>query len=123
MHPLSQQPPDCTTLARLSLAKFSHTTTSLNHRGPLHWSHVMGNGNLIGIFEKRTLTSFTPDRVLLKVLSVHETLEEIDLTHFIIEAGNITQSSQSAASKPIFAVVVKLPCLAVKYPRANMVRK
>ena len=103
----------------------------------------MGNGNLIGIFEKRTLTSFTPDRVLLKVLSVHETLviptgfdtqsktsanqacqqEEIDLTHFIIEAGNITQSSQSAASKPIFAVVVKLPCLAVKYPRANMVGK
>ncbi|RAK97721.1 uncharacterized protein BO80DRAFT_481791 [Aspergillus ibericus CBS 121593] len=123
MHPLSQQPPDSTTLARLSLAKFSHTTTSLNHRGPLHWSHVMGNGDLVGIFERRTMTNFTPDRILLKVIGVHGNLEEIDLTHFAIEAGNITQSSQITASKPIFAVVVKLPCLAVKYPRANMVHR
>ncbi|PYI11305.1 hypothetical protein BO78DRAFT_413783 [Aspergillus sclerotiicarbonarius CBS 121057] len=143
MYPLSQEPPDSTTLARLSLAKFSHTTTSLNHRGPLHWSHVMGNGDLIGVLERRAMTSFTPDRILLKVLGVHGNLviptgsekqsetganqtchqEEIDLTHFAIEAGNMTQSSQTTASKPIFAVVVKLPCLAVKYPRANMIHR
>ncbi|GKZ26375.1 hypothetical protein AbraCBS73388_002459 [Aspergillus brasiliensis] len=83
----------------------------------------MGNGDLTAIFEKRTLTSFTPDRVISKVLRVHEILEEIDITHFIVEAGNISQSSQHAGSKPIFAVVAKPPCLAVKYPRGNTVRR
>lgn len=34
----------------------------------------MGNGDLTAIFEKRTMTSFTPDRVLLKVLRVHDSL-------------------------------------------------
>ncbi|RAH57482.1 hypothetical protein BO85DRAFT_449464 [Aspergillus piperis CBS 112811] len=123
MQSRAQQPPDPTVLTRLSLAKFSHTTTSLTHRGPLNWSHIMGNGDMTAIFERRTMTSFTPDRVLMKVLRVHESLEEIDLTHFIIEAESITQSSQHAVSKPIFAVVVKPPCLAVKYPRGNTVRR
>lgn len=34
----------------------------------------MGNGDMTAIFERRTMTSFTPDRVLLKVLRVHESL-------------------------------------------------
>ncbi|CAK40610.1 uncharacterized protein BO96DRAFT_337468 [Aspergillus niger CBS 101883] len=74
MQSLTPQTPDSTVLTRLSLAKFSHTTTSLTHRGPLNWSHIMGNGDLTAIFEKRTMTSFTPDRVLLKVLRVHDSL-------------------------------------------------
>lgn len=52
-----------TQLACLSLAKFSHTTTSVSHRGPLHWNHIIGNGDIIGIFERFTVS----DNVLLKV--------------------------------------------------------
>jgi hypothetical protein len=40
--------------------------------------------------------------------------EDIDLTHFVREA-NANQSRQ----KPSFAVIVKLPCLAVKYPSGS----
>ncbi|PWY78315.1 hypothetical protein BO70DRAFT_294293 [Aspergillus heteromorphus CBS 117.55] len=123
MHRHAQQSVEPTSLARLSLAKFSHSTTSFNHRGPLNWCHVMGNGDLTGIFERLPMTSFTPDRILLKVLRVHESLEEIDLTHLVIEAGNMNQSSQNPSFRSIFAVVVKLPCLAVKYPRGNAVRR
>ncbi|OJK02385.1 hypothetical protein ASPACDRAFT_76768, partial [Aspergillus aculeatus ATCC 16872] len=34
-----------------------------------------------------------------------------------------SQPAQGQASKPSFAVVVKLPCVAVKYPRGNMIRR
>ncbi|PYH89159.1 hypothetical protein BO71DRAFT_444767 [Aspergillus ellipticus CBS 707.79] len=121
MHRPSQQPAEPNPLARLSLAKFSHTTNSINHRGPLNWCHIMGNGDLTVILERSTMTSFTPDRLLLKILRVHEILEDIDLTHFAIEAENI--NSQSPPSRSVFAVVVKLPCLAVKYTRGNTVRR
>ncbi|KAL4769510.1 hypothetical protein BDW60DRAFT_224765 [Aspergillus nidulans var. acristatus] len=62
----SQQPHEPTTLARFQLAKFSYTTLSINHRGPLTWSHVFGNGNLFGIFESYAALSST--RVLFRVV-------------------------------------------------------
>lgn len=62
----SQQPHEPTTLARFQLAKFSYTTLSINHRGPLTWSHVFGNGDLFGVFESYAALSFT--RVLFRVV-------------------------------------------------------
>lgn len=116
-------------LARVSLAKFSHTTTSSSHNGPLNWSHIFGNGDITAILE-----SHVASRVLLKVFQGHEILvlehprpqnttnmaqEEVDLTYHTQEAARQTGNQ----IKPTFAVIVKPPCLAVKYPTGgNCVR-
>jgi hypothetical protein len=52
MYHLSQRVHESTQLARLSLAKFSHTTTSIHHNGPLNWSHVFSNGDIVCSFLK-----------------------------------------------------------------------
>ncbi|KAL4972070.1 hypothetical protein BDW66DRAFT_155062 [Aspergillus desertorum] len=112
----SQQPREPTTLARFQLAKFSYTTTSNNHRGPLTWSHVFGNGNLSGIFESHAALSSA--RVLFRVVrDGWETLEEVGITDLVKEFESQIRSSQDTSRRPAFAVVVKLPCLAVKYPQ------
>ncbi|EYE95139.1 uncharacterized protein EURHEDRAFT_456012 [Aspergillus ruber CBS 135680] len=115
-HP-SQQPPEPTQLACLPLAKFSHTTTSIGHNGPLNWSHIMGNGDIIGRIESHAVPGLTPARVFLKVFRDYELLEEVDLTYHSQEAAKFALSGQSGQVKPVFAVIVKLPCLAVKYPK------
>ncbi|KAL5046902.1 hypothetical protein BDW71DRAFT_207053 [Aspergillus fruticulosus] len=112
----SQQPREPTTLARFQLAKFSYTTSSINHRGPLTWNHIFGNGNLSGIFE--TYAALSSVRVSFRV--VHngwETLEELGITDLVKEFEDQLRSSQDRSRRPAFAVVVKLPCLAVKYPK------
>ncbi|KAF7125796.1 hypothetical protein CNMCM5793_002089 [Aspergillus hiratsukae] len=45
--------------------------------------------------------------------------EEVDLSYFIQETASHHMSGQSGHPRPIFAVVVKSPCLAVKYPTGN----
>ncbi|KAE8353726.1 hypothetical protein BDV28DRAFT_164739 [Aspergillus coremiiformis] len=121
MHPFRQQSQEITQLACLSLEKFSHTTTSVSHRGPFNWSHVFGHGDIICVFERHSKPTSLPTRshVWLKIIRDHDILEQVDITHLTREATNQSQSSQSGHAKPIFAVVVKLPCLAVKYPREN----
>ncbi|KAL4873004.1 hypothetical protein BDV12DRAFT_161138 [Aspergillus spectabilis] len=114
----SQQAQGPTTLARFQLAKFSYCTTSINYRGPLPWSHVFGNGDMVGIFEKNTTP--LPARIFFKVLqNDQQTLEEICITDFMKEFEGQINSKQNGAKRPSFAVVVKFPCLAVKYPQAN----
>ncbi|KAL4955293.1 hypothetical protein BDW69DRAFT_182682 [Aspergillus filifer] len=118
----SQQSRGPSTLARFQLAKFSYTTNSVNHRGPIAWSHVFGNGNIIGIFEK--YVSYPSGRVLFRVLNNVETLEEICITDLITEFEGQIHSSGDTSRRPAFAVVVKLPCLAVKYPQGpGLVRR
>ncbi|PYI14227.1 hypothetical protein BO99DRAFT_312936, partial [Aspergillus violaceofuscus CBS 115571] len=114
-----------TPLARLSLAKFSHVTTSLNHRGPLNWGHIIGNNDLAATFENsRATNSSSGSSILLRISRFHDIMEELDLSFFAMAAIKApAQSAQGQASKPLFAVVVKLPCLAVKYPRGNMIRR
>lgn len=67
----SQEPSQ---LARLPLAKFSHTTTAVNHNGPLNWSHLFGNGDIIGIIESQVTLATASARVLLKVFRDYEIL-------------------------------------------------
>ncbi|KAL6232725.1 hypothetical protein BDW75DRAFT_13168 [Aspergillus navahoensis] len=112
----SQQHRGPTTLASFQLAKFSYTTSSINHRGPLTWNHVFGNGNLSGIFESRATLS--PARVSFRVVrNGWEILEELGITDMVKEFEDQLRSSQDSSRRPAFAVVVKLPCLAVKYPQ------
>ncbi|KAE8375011.1 hypothetical protein BDV26DRAFT_268771 [Aspergillus bertholletiae] len=108
-----------TQLACLALAKFSYTTTSVSHRGPFNWSHIIGNGDITCLFERHAGSRLLYSRVLLKVMRDHDVLEQIDITHFSRNTMDKTQPSQHGQTKPIFAVVVKLPCLAVKYPEES----
>ncbi|KAB8262795.1 hypothetical protein BDV32DRAFT_120099, partial [Aspergillus pseudonomiae] len=119
MYRPTQRSQEGTQLACLSLAKFSYTTTSISHRGPFNWSHIIGNGDITCIFERHATPAPLHSSVLLKVLRGHDTLEQIDITNLLRELINQPQSSQHGQTKPIFAVVVKLPCLAVKYPEGN----
>ncbi|KAL4909007.1 hypothetical protein BDW74DRAFT_174227 [Aspergillus multicolor] len=105
-----------TTLARFLLSKFSYTTTSINHRGPLNWNHVFGDGTVVGIFEKYVALSSA--RVLFRVVrNDQETLEEVGITDLVKEFEGQFRSWQDGSRHAAFAVVVKLPCLAVKYPQ------
>jgi hypothetical protein len=53
---------------RLAIAKFSHTTTTIDHVGPLTWNHVPGNGDLACIFEKFLDSGSVPSRMIQKVV-------------------------------------------------------
>ena len=113
-------------LARVPLAKFSHTTTLNNNHGPLNWSHLFGNGDMSAVLERQAAS-----RVVLKVFQGHDLLvttsstsihqdtnmaqEEVDLTYHTQEAARQTGNQ----IKPTFAVIVKSPCLAVKYPKGG----
>ncbi|PLB55480.1 hypothetical protein P170DRAFT_506072 [Aspergillus steynii IBT 23096] len=115
MYQRSHQSEQHTKLASLSLAKFSHTTTSASHRGPLHWNHIIGNGDIVGVFERFTVSG----NVLLKVFQDDQIIEQISITDLAQIAASEAQSSNPGSSKPTFAVVVKLPCLAIKYSTGN----
>ncbi|BAE57381.1 unnamed protein product [Aspergillus oryzae RIB40] len=91
----------------------------MSHRGPFNWSHIIGNGDIICIFERHAIPSPLYSRVLLKVMRDHDILEQIDIMHLSRDAMGQPQPSQHGQTKPIFAVVVKLPCLAVKYPEGS----
>lgn len=55
-------------ITRLSLAKFSHTTTTIDHTGPLLWNHVNNtNGDLACILELFMGSPSTPARLIIRV--------------------------------------------------------
>lgn len=61
-------------VTHLAIAKFSHTTTLIEHAGPLTWHHVNGNGELLCIFEKLPGSLSMPARLMLRVAQAQGTL-------------------------------------------------
>ena len=57
-----------------TIAKFSHTTTLIDHVGPLTWNHVTGNGELHCIFEKIADPSLVSSSLTQKVLRGNDML-------------------------------------------------
>ncbi|KAL5343794.1 hypothetical protein BJX70DRAFT_122894 [Aspergillus crustosus] len=112
----SQEHHGPTTLARFQLAKFSYSTVSINHRGPLPWSHIFGNGEIIAVFEKYA-TSMS-GRIVFKV-SRNDQEKLICITDLMKDFDSQIQIRKDDTNRQGFAVVVKLPCLAVKYPQGN----
>ncbi|KAJ5237424.1 hypothetical protein N7489_007515 [Penicillium chrysogenum] len=102
---------------RLAIAKFSHTTTTIDHVGPLTWNHVPGNGDLACIFEKFLDSGSVPSRMIQKVVRGGGILEQLDLVFFTRMAR--MQAQLIPPPRSHFAVVVKSPCLAVKYPHGG----
>lgn len=115
MHAISSKSSESSQIARLTLAKFSHTTTSINHSGPFSWTHIIGNGEITAVFERFPMLASGATQTLLKVFQGYNLLEEIDLSYYSREAT----SQFLGNTKSHFAVVVKLPCLAVKYTTAG----
>ncbi|KAJ5835734.1 hypothetical protein N7447_001760 [Penicillium robsamsonii] len=108
------QPPIPPQFLRLAIAKFSHTTTTIDHAGPLTWNHIPGNGDLACIFEKFLGSGLVPSKMIQKVVRGDGILEQLDLVFFTRMAA--MQAQLIPPPRSHFAVVVKSPCLAVKYP-------
>ncbi|KAJ9293951.1 hypothetical protein DTO271G3_7327 [Paecilomyces variotii] len=115
----SEQP---TQLARLVLAKFSYTTTSTLHNAPLNWNHIIGQNDIEAVFERYHASGPGAGRGLgetvLKVSQHTKVLEELNLNLLAQEAVSQARSMQTGNAKPTVAVIVKSPCLAVRYPRS-----
>ncbi|KAL2821975.1 hypothetical protein BJX63DRAFT_427335 [Aspergillus granulosus] len=110
----SQTFQDSTTLGRFQLAKFSYAINSKNSKGPFTWSHVYGNNELVGIFE--SYADPLPGNIIFKIIRNDAVLEEVNLTELARELKNQTQG-KSATS--IVSLVVRRPCLAMKFPLSN----
>lgn len=132
--PPAPHQPIASQIARLPLAKFSHTTTSINHGGPLGWNHINGRGSLMCVFDRFTAGPAQPPRLILRVTNNRGILvlllsivpidhlvilrllqEQLDLEHFVRAAAAQSRATANPTAKPLFAVVVMSPCLAVKY--------
>ncbi|CAG8011626.1 unnamed protein product [Penicillium salamii] len=107
------QPAVLPQVIHFTVAKFSHTNTLVDHVGPLNWIHIIG-GDLHCVFEKLVDVGSTPSRLILKVLRGDVMLEQVDLVYLTRNMPMPAQLTPTPKSK--FAVVVKLPCIAVKYP-------
>lgn len=68
MQHLQPLQPHIPQILRLTIAKFSHTTTAIDHNGPLTWNHVTGHGDLVCIFEKLQDATSTPARLIQRVV-------------------------------------------------------
>ncbi|OQE26420.1 hypothetical protein PENSTE_c005G04912 [Penicillium steckii] len=103
----------------LSLAKFSYTATPIDHPGPLSWSHINAHGDLICALDQYSAHESIPARLIMKITRNDTVMEQIDIARFVQSA----LSQSTPASKSPFAVVIKCPCLAVKYPQNGSIRR
>ncbi|KAL2857948.1 hypothetical protein BJY01DRAFT_242023 [Aspergillus pseudoustus] len=103
-----------TTLGRFQLAKFSYAINSKNSKGPFTWSHVYGNNELIGRFER--YASPLSGKILFKIIRNDAILEEVNLTEI---ARALESQSQSNAAASTISLVVRRPCLAIKFPLSD----
>ncbi|OAL63782.1 hypothetical protein A7C99_6184 [Trichophyton rubrum] len=108
----------------LPILKFSYAITSANRTAPLAWTHLSGGSDLSVSFSairvRDETSKWTREGKLLKVLKGHEVLEELDLG-FLAQRG--ASISAGDAKAPV-AIVVKTPCLAIRYPSiANQTRR
>ncbi|KAJ0426360.1 hypothetical protein BJY00DRAFT_307228 [Aspergillus carlsbadensis] len=111
---IPQRSHDSTTLGRFQLAKFSYAITSKANKGPFSWSHVYGDNELVGAFRRDVSSS--PERILFKITRNDSTLEEINLTELAKELEIQLQDNANAST---VSLVVRRPCLAVKYPLSS----
>ncbi|CEL05287.1 hypothetical protein ASPCAL06405 [Aspergillus calidoustus] len=111
---ISERSQDSITLGRFQLAKFSYAINSKTNKGPFSWSHVYGDSELVGVFRRDVTPS--PEKIMFKITGKDSTLEEINLTELAKELENQLQGN---AKPSTVSLVVRRPCLAVKYPLSS----
>ncbi|EAS35908.3 uncharacterized protein CIMG_01262 [Coccidioides immitis RS] len=113
----------------LTVLKFSYVTTTTGRTSPLGWTHISGGVDLRAVFGRTQVrengSSWTTGSPTLKVLRGLDVLEDLDLDALAREAVASSSSQiQISSSKAPIAVLVKSPCLAIRYPtRVNQIRR
>ncbi|PGH11048.1 hypothetical protein AJ79_05090 [Helicocarpus griseus UAMH5409] len=111
-----------TTPLNIPILKFSHSTTSADRASPLAWTHLSSNGDLAVIFDQfpphETSSAFSQGYQCLRVLRGSEILEQLNLNWLARQAA-AGPSLLVPNVKPLVAIIVKSPCLAVRYPKGN----
>ncbi|KAK2745127.1 hypothetical protein FQN57_004034 [Myotisia sp. PD_48] len=110
----------------LAILKFSFTTTAAERAAPLEWTQLSGGKDLMAVFEtvqvRDNLSKWSRSQRIFKVLRGNEVLEEVDLRLLAQTTSGSHLSSQN--SGPCVAIVVKPPCVAIRYPTAeNQIRR
>nr|KMM65245.1 hypothetical protein CPAG_01596 [Coccidioides posadasii RMSCC 3488] len=105
----------------LTVLKFSYVTTTTDRTSPLGWTHISGGVDLRAVFGRTQVrengSSWTTGSPTLKVLRGLDVLEDLDLDALAREAVASSSSQiQISSSKAPIAVLVKSPCLAIRYP-------
>ncbi|KAJ5380762.1 uncharacterized protein N7496_003190 [Penicillium cataractarum] len=104
----------------LLLSRFSHTVTTVNSHAQLVWTHINGDGDLFCEMTKVVGSELSQPSLILKVIHDGKTLEQLDLgMHVDVFEKEPRSSQNNTDSKPNFAVMVKLPCIAIKYLQDN----
>ncbi|KAK2811257.1 hypothetical protein FQN50_002354 [Emmonsiellopsis sp. PD_5] len=109
----------------IPILKFSYSTTSVDRVSPLGWAHISSSGDLTVSFERirpQEASSFAKEEQRLRVFRGRDVLEQLSLDSLAREAA--AEASHPQNSKPQYAIIVKSPCLAIRYPaRNNQVRR
>ncbi|PGH14258.1 hypothetical protein AJ80_05998 [Polytolypa hystricis UAMH7299] len=112
---------------KLPILKFSYATTSVERTSPLGWTHISGSGDMFAIFDfgqKPEASGWTKSQRHLRLLRGSEILENLDLDSLARESANESLPSGFHTAKRSVAVIVKSPCLAIRYPtRFNQTRR
>ncbi|OJD11839.1 hypothetical protein ACJ73_09456 [Blastomyces percursus] len=106
------------------ILKFSHSTTSAERASPLGWTHLSSSGDLAVIFDhilphETSSSSFSQGDQRLRVLRGGDVLEQLNLNSLAREAAAGSSHSLMQTAKSPVAIIVKSPCLAVRYPMRN----
>ncbi|OAT08404.1 hypothetical protein BDBG_04355 [Blastomyces gilchristii SLH14081] len=107
----------------IPILKFSYSTTSADRASPLGWTHLSSSGDLAVIFDHilphETSSSFSQGDQHLRVLRGSDLLEQLNLNSLAREAAAGSSHSLMQTAKSPVAIIVKSPCLAVRYPMRN----
>ncbi|KAH8705004.1 hypothetical protein BGW36DRAFT_353433 [Talaromyces proteolyticus] len=106
-------------LAQFPLAKYSYVETLVNQHESPNWTHSHSS-DLTIIIEKEepspSAINFMQPKLRLRVVRAQENLEDLDLNFLAREATQQAIEKQTRNIKPLVAIIVKDPCLAVRYP-------
>ncbi|KKZ60213.1 hypothetical protein EMCG_05023 [[Emmonsia] crescens] len=107
----------------IPILKFSYSTTSADRASPLGWTHLSSNGDLAVVFDHimphETSSAFSQGDQRLRVLRGGDVLEQLNLSSLAREAAAGPSHAFAENAKPAIAIIVKSPCLAVRYPMRN----
>lgn len=103
----------------LSIPKFSYATSTIPSSSSAAWTHITsaGHSNLKADFYIQGTGGFIQKTRTLRISRDHEVLENLDLNWLAQEVAHSAAAMGSGATSvrsPI-AVIVKSPCLAVRY--------
>ncbi|OJD14174.1 hypothetical protein AJ78_05461 [Emergomyces pasteurianus Ep9510] len=110
-------------LLNIPILKFSYSTASADRTSPLGWTHLSSSGDLAVVFDHimppETSSAFCQGDRRLRVFRSGAIMEQLNLNSLAREAAAVPSHAFAQNMKPPVAIIVKSPCLAVRYPMRN----